>query len=420
MDADMTRHVWVRFHRYAGLAMAAFLVVVGLTGSVLVFGDELEAILSPQLFPPVHSGTPLDAAALAEHAETLAPQAQVDSVYFGHPGTVLVWMSARTSPETGKPFDLAFNQLFLDPTRGTELGRRQTSSGLPKGRGDVMPFIFRLHYNLSLQSFGMWVLGITAVVWTLDCFVALYVTLPLARRKPKGTTPPDYLTQAASQQHSYWHRWRPAWGVRWRASNYRLNFDLHRAGGLWLWLVLLVFAWSAVYMNLHNQVYAPVMRLVLDYPLQSWEQPPLAPTSKNTALGWQELGARLGPLMQSQAQKHGFTVGRPVSLWMDRERGLLRYTVRSSLDFQDKRGRTELVVDAATGDYRELNLPSGQHNGMTVTNWLATLHEANVFGLPYRMVVCLLGLVITMLCLTGVYLWWKKQKAGKLVVARRT
>ncbi|MGH8532637.1 MAG: PepSY domain-containing protein [Gammaproteobacteria bacterium] len=44
------RRLFLRLHRYAGLAIAFFLVVVGLTGSVLAFYEELERWLNPQLF----------------------------------------------------------------------------------------------------------------------------------------------------------------------------------------------------------------------------------------------------------------------------------------------------------------------------------------------------------------------------------
>jgi len=58
-----------------------------------------------------------------------------------------------------------------------------------------------------------------------------------------------------------------------------------------------------------------------------------------------------------------------------------------------------------------LELPVGEHSGNTVSAWLYALHMADVFGLPYRIFVCVLGLIITMLTLTGVYIWWKKRKA---------
>ena len=41
-----------------------------------------------------------------------------------------------------------------------------------------------------------------------------------------------------------------------------------------------------------------------------------------------------------------------------------------------------------------------------------------MFGLPYRILVCALGLVVAMLSGTGVYIWWKKRKARKFSAAR--
>jgi len=37
----MTRGFWVLAHRYAGLFMAFFLIVAGLTGSILAFDGEI-------------------------------------------------------------------------------------------------------------------------------------------------------------------------------------------------------------------------------------------------------------------------------------------------------------------------------------------------------------------------------------------
>ena len=46
-----------------------------------------------------------------------------------------------------------------------------------------------------------------------------------------------------------------------------------------------------------------------------------------------------------------------------------------------------------------------------IRTWLFALHMAHVFGLPFRIFVCVLGLVITTLSATGVYIWWKKRSA---------
>jgi uncharacterized iron-regulated membrane protein len=41
------RQLWITTHRWIGLAMTGFLIVVGLTGSVLVFDGELHRRLDP-------------------------------------------------------------------------------------------------------------------------------------------------------------------------------------------------------------------------------------------------------------------------------------------------------------------------------------------------------------------------------------
>jgi uncharacterized iron-regulated membrane protein len=69
--------------------------------------------------------------------------------------------------------------------------------------------------------------------------------------------------------------------------------------------------------------------------------------------------------------------------------------------------------DGQTGALNWALRPSGQYAGNTVSNWLYALHMANVFGLPYRIFVCVLGLVIAALSVTGVIVWWHKRRARR-------
>src|SRR5690606_13559522 len=98
---------------------------------------------------------------------------------------------------------------------------------------------------------------------TLDCFVALYLTLPQRRESASHLLRSTQSGNAEAK--TWWQRWKPAWRIRWRQGGYKLTFDLHRAGGLWLWLILLVFAGSSVYMNLGDTVYTWAMRAVTDF-----------------------------------------------------------------------------------------------------------------------------------------------------------
>ncbi len=210
---------------------------------------------------------------------------------------------------------------------------------------------------------------------------------------------------------SFWTRWKPAWKIKWKGSAYRINFDLHRAGGLWLWAALLVFAWSSVYMNLWDTVYTWTTRAVFDYKAPWTELADLDEPLAQPTLDWREAESIGAELMARAARENGFEIERLVTLNLNRGKGVYVYGVRSSLDIQDRYGHTRVFFDANTGEQKLLLLPTGQYDGNTVTSWLKALHEANVFGMPYRIFVSLLGLSIVMLSVTGVVIWLKKRRA---------
>lgn len=415
-----TRHIWVLVHRYVGLFMALFLIVVGLTGSLLAFYGELERTLNPQFVVAETSGPRLDAASLVEKAESFAPRARVEALWLGDRGAAAqVAMSARTDPATGQPFRLGFDHLALDPFTGAVLGQ-YTWGAIGESWTNLMAFVYKLHYTLALDEAGSWILGIVALVWTIDCFVAFYLTLPPVPRKSRDLSVQwlrRFRFSASIAPRTFWKRWKPAWQVKWRGSATRINFDLHRAGGLWLWAMLLIFAWSSVYMNL-GPVYTRVTQLVLDYQ-NPWKELPERDTPlERPALDWRRAETLGRELMTRAPAEHGFRVESPVSLRVDRTHGVYVYQVRSSLDIGDRYGETRVFFDADTGEQRLLSLPSGQHAGNTVTAWLFALHTAKVFGLPYRILVCLLGFAIVMLAATGIVIWLQKRRAGRLHLQR--
>ena len=218
----MTRKFFVWLHRWVGLLMTVFLIIVGLTGSLLAFNADLEKLINPQLFAARPSP---DASSLIwrhwQKRQKLRSR-MCGSVIFlwGRSKHSCMWVP-RTDPATGKPYPIDFNQMFLDPWTGKELGHR-LNGDLSQGKINLMPFIYKLHMNLALGGWGAWVLGIVALAWTIDCFYAVYLTFPVVFAR-------------------FFPRWKPAWQIKWTASAYRLNFDLHRASGLWLWPLLFIF-----------------------------------------------------------------------------------------------------------------------------------------------------------------------------------
>ncbi|MGO9430296.1 PepSY-associated TM helix domain-containing protein [Rhodoblastus sp.] len=389
----MIRKVFVFLHRWVGLALALFLIIEGLTGSLLAFRGDLTRFFDPALAgaPPIPGAPKLDLATLIERAKALEPRASYGYRLPIADDTAIMKMDPRIDPATGKPYDLGFTYLALDPWTGTELKRLQHGMYTHGFLTNVMPFVYDLHKTLILNHAGEWILSILALLWTIDCFVGLYLTLPITLEK-------------------FWSRWTPAWLVKWRGSFYRVNFDLHRAGGLWLWPLLLIFAWSSVRLEPYTGAYDLVMEALLGP--REYHMPSTPTVEGAPKLDWHAALARGETLLAEQGALHGFKPGEAQQLNYDS--GSRRYWYRAQSDrFFPEDTSASIYFDADSGAYQSSWGTYSDGKFMTVENWLLALHMVNdpVDYLPYRIFVVFVGLIITALSVTGVYIWWKKRKA---------
>lgn len=397
----MIRRFFVFLHRWIGLLMTVFLVIVGLTGSILAFSEELEHAVAPQLFATPRPGVPrLDLATLIERAPQI-PHARLIGLAQMSEDHVPLQYQAEMDPATGKPYPLGFDQLFVDPWTGAELARR-TRADISEGFVNLMPFTLRLHDALLVRGTGTLILGIVAIFWTLDCFNGFFLTLP-------------------TSLFGFWRKWKTAWLVKRGAGAYRLNFDLHRAGGLWLWPMLLVFAWSSVMFNI-RPVYDWTMSKIMNHPsmldnMKAMTEAPKRAAKPSPALDLRaamEVGARLSA---ERAKQLGLEIP-------DDPMVMVNYMDKMGVYFYASGSRvardgflmpipTAIAIDGDSGEPIDLPMLKFVNERHIIDRWLSALHTAHVFGLPYKVFVCVLGLIVAMLSVTGVYIWWKKRKARR-------
>ncbi|MEQ1887111.1 MAG: PepSY-associated TM helix domain-containing protein [Bryobacteraceae bacterium] len=388
------RHILYLGHRYVGLAMAVFLTVAALTGSLLAFREPIERLVAPQLYAQPRPGVaPLDLPTLVARAQEQLPHARVDGVTLMHPDQAVVIPTPKTDPSTGKPYNLGFSQFYIDPWTGKELAHRNRND-ISDGLINLMPFMLQLHDKLVLGPGGYIFMGIVALFWTIDCFVALYLTMP-----PVAA-------------HFFRH-WKPSWLIKTNAGPYRLNLDLHRAFGLWLWPMFLVFAWSGVMYNLRPWVYEPVTKALFGLNDRSVAQDFAA--LRNSRKGakpmdkvdWNHALAEGRRLLADKAAQEGTMLGEPRSLAYMAP--FNSYSYGATVGHGDE--MRMVMFDPATSEtlfYLNPN-PKKMGRGETISRWLSRLHTAHSIGPIYQTFVAFLGLVIAMFSVTGVYLWWKKR-----------
>lgn len=392
------RDIATKLHRYVGLFLAVFLMTSGVTGSVLVFRHELEAALSPSLFraaAPSPTAVPLDAFAARDELAARLPAARVDHVPLDRqPGKSFLFFVDWPAQAAGSV--ARDDEYFVDPYSRRILGSR-ADGDITQGTKNLVPFLYRLHFSMLAGDLGIYLLGFVGLLWSIDCFVGAYLTLPRRSR-------------LRTHQHGkrFWVRWWPAFRIRGKKP-YALAFTGHRALGLWFFTMLFVFAWSSVGMNL-PEVYHPVMRALFSYDDARSNMAALSEPQR-PGLSWREAHRAGQTAVEREAERQDFEVLSERWIIYDGRRNVFRYIVRTSLDVSRRYPTTTAWLDGDTGALVAFEAPTGPSAGNTITTWLVNLHFASVAagGWPYRLFVFAFGWVVALLAATGAWIWWKKR-----------
>ncbi len=388
----------VRLHRWLGIATASFLFVAGLTGAVIAWYVELDAALNPAFFRCATRGTPDSPLALARQLEAADRRLAVTylplHVETGH--ALVVRVAGRTNHATGRPYDLGFDQVTLDPVTGAIRGRREW--GAPSlTRLNLLPFLYKLHYSLFLPlhdgvDFGRWLMGTVGIVWTIDSIIALVLAFPSVKT------------------------WSKSFSFRVKRGGYALTFDLHRSGGVWLWAVLSTVALTSVSMNLSNPVVRPIVSKLS----------PLEPTPFTSRNGREPLNEHEPVLSRERiveiaeaAARHERIAATPGALLFSPR--LAAYGVRY-FDVDGPRekaglGDAWLYWDARTGTPAGRQLPGRGSAGDLFMQAQFPLHSGRIAGLAGRVVISATGLAVAMLSVTGLAIWLKKARARRRAAA---
>ncbi len=424
------RRIFLWIHRYTGLVMAGFLIMAGFTGALLAFHDELDATFNHKLAHiDKQNMPPLPIAILHDKVIKAYPKYSFSTM----PTSVAADKSAvfsvdRVRDETSKNQPKApFQEVYINPYNGDIVGTRDKDEWAWR---NTMWKVFWLHRDLLLGDIGKLLLGVIALLWTINCFIGFYLTLPRTLKKSHETH-----RKTVKKRASVLKRWLPAWKIRRKTNTFKLNYDVHHAFGLWLWLMLFVIAWSSVGFNL-QQVYQPVMQVVVG--LESREgkkgkegkEREKGKSHKLDKSGAQVL-PNVTPVINATAdivnktnsieyvskqaniatQNNGVTVEQLLGIRWVAEDNQWQMRFKTDKDIGIHSGASSITVDAATGSVVRVNFGYQSTFGSKTDQWLSTLHMGHishgVSHLAYQILLAILGLAVAVLSGTGVYLWYK-------------
>lgn len=350
----MTRKIIFQIHLYAGLIVGLLLTSAGVTGSVLVWKNEIDALLHPELLRVEPTGA------------RLPIQQAVDAASRAYPGHRPSLVQMPRGPEesvevnTAGPDEL---QVYVDPYRGTVLGARRPTETFANA-------LFYWHTSLLAGETGETVMGTAALLLLVLVLSGLVVWWPGVRR----------LADAVR--------------VRWSAGWKRINFDVHRAGGFWGALFLTLVAVTGSSLVFHDAYMAG-----LDWITRSPPRPPppvVSPAAGASPLPLDDLIERADRALPG---------GEVTYLTLPQEPGspvVVRVKLPEELH---PNGRNFVYLHPQEGTVVRVEHALTAPAGTRAYNVLYPLHIGRWGGVLSRVLYSLLGLLPLVLFVSGVLMW---------------
>lgn len=346
-----SRKFWVTVHLYVGLVFGAVLAIVGLTGSLIVFWQPIDAALNPELLAPDHSCSesafrPIDELVAAVQAK-MPPNGRLTSLDFPDQERPLLWAWYQMpTPET--EWDDTYT-VFVQPCSGQVTGPRLWNSQQRPWGGPVMSALIQLHTSLWLNEgsfpLGNHLLSFGSVLLMGSILVGYYLWWP----NPGA--------------------WTSAFAIKRSARGRRLHYDLHKVVGASAGGLLLVALFTAIHMyEPWTQIIDHGVRLLFPItslggsPPTSWPRDEAAPVSTQRAV---EIAMAALP------------GARPVSIEFPAdEHGVYLVTLDT-----DAVWKTQVSIEQYSGAVLRLQGPQAASVGESLIGWLFPLHTGQAFGL---------------------------------------
>jgi uncharacterized iron-regulated membrane protein len=348
-----TRQLIVKIHGLIGIVIGLLLIVVSLTGSAIMFQVELDTWLNRSLFQ------------VTPQVERVSIDAILNSVQTAYPKLPLSFIQVPKTPDASYiinqqlPHEQRW-QTFVNPYSGQILGSRVWERS-PIG------LMYAVHHNLLAGITGQILVGVAGLGLLA-------------------------MTISGIMLWTGWRKLATGFKIRWHSPSALLNYDLHNVGGIFSSALLLTIAATGVaIVGLHL--------LPLLAPMAETKVPPNQPIVALSQL----INTADKAMPEGKITLIEFSEEDPELL-----------TIRKKLPTQDT-GRFDFSTI-------ELNRYSGELVAATKVEkaegmfkfmvTIADLHFGTFGQLPTRILYLGIGLMPTILLITGLANWRRRQAIG--------
>jgi uncharacterized iron-regulated membrane protein len=371
--AAQLRRLWLNIHLWIGVGLALLLIPISISGGLLVWHDQVDALLSPSRYAVTGPQIALPASTYLQKAgEAVAADAakfQPTALrYPESPGWPIQVTARATQTEPGVRPRLV--TVFLDPPTGAVLD-------VVDFRSSFIGIMHIFHENLMIPQYsGRQIVGWVGVGMLILSLTGIWL---------------------------WWPR-RTSWtalvkSLRWTRST-QFTFNLHNMLGFWIAIPLAVVSLTGIYLSF-PQTAREMMSSIA----------PMNPQGQrgggfNAEIATQtELSADRALQIAQQAEPDA----RPLALFVptiQRGGGNRGLSWRIQLMRTAGDETVTLLVDDRAG---RATLAPGPQSGDRAASWIRWIHEGSHSGPVWAVIVFLTGVFPTLFAVTGTIMWLRKR-----------
>lgn len=354
-------------HLWPSIVSGIILVFVCLTGTIIVYGDEiidLSAGNARYVKPQTHR---ISTNEIYEHLQKLYPDLKIaEFIFFRNPSR-----SIRIRAFDGKKDMLVM--VYMNPYTGEILKVDKT-----------MHFFFimaHLHGELFADDVGIWIVVIATFIFTISCITGLILWWPKKWNKAGR---------------------RAGFTIKWKAKFKRLNYDLHNVFGFYSLLIALVLSVTGLMIAIPAFMSAGLKVSGIDTKVNLEEILPKPDSTKTS----KDLMSFAYKTLDEQPEKSS------VSIWAYSLSKTGAFVFRAGkIGLRSIDGESITVYDKYTG--KQLHIENKLIKHKKAENVVWQLHMGQWWGWFGKLSTFLAGLIASSLPITGFLIWWGRRKNKK-------
>lgn len=369
-----------RAHKTIGLFLGLVFVLVGLSGSILAFREDIDERLNYSLMrvasPPNASFQPISEM-YSSAIQAIPKDAKVERLMMPRHKNAAAILTYIVETDD---LDSYFYEVFINPYTAKVTGQRLKIHGEDQFSQPIIQILMAFHWTLLLGANKAYLIGFIGIFFFFSTFAGLYL---------------------------WWLKnknWRLGLTVKWQASSERMTYDLHKNIGFYGAAFLIIMTATGAAM-----IFKPATQKVTSL---------FSTVSGEPNFGKSKPSAQHEPIHITQAiviANRIFKDGKIFSISLPNSPTGV-FIVGKMLDSEPNKSRTyrNVSIDQYSGEILQIQDPDNFTAGEKLFEWLFPVHTGEIFGEYGRPVLLLIGLLPLALFTTGLMRWRQKRHSRKI------